>query len=54
MKPFSSEIKKNRIIRRLINYSSLYIKDELELKSIEKLQKIQDIALIKLILKNRI
>jgi hypothetical protein len=47
----STDYKKHKIIRRLINYSSVYFKDELELKSIEELQKIQDLALIKLILK---
>ncbi len=47
----SIDYKKHRIIRRLINYSSIYFKDELELKSIEELQKIQDLALIKLIIK---
>lgn len=51
MNPTSSEIRKNRIIRRLVNHSSVYFKEELELKSIDELQKLQDLALIKLILR---
>lgn len=47
--PFT--VSKKKIIRRITNHSCLYVKDELEIKSLEELTKIQDIALIKLILK---